>query len=140
MLRVTLDTNILISGSFWTGDSFKILELIDQKQIICTISKDIIAEYDKTVNSDEIIEKIENKSLILSKVIQKVISNSEIIEPKNKFNIIKDNPSDNRILECAKEGKSEFIITNDNHLLKLKEFEEIRIITPKEFLKRFAPS
>jgi len=140
MLKVTLDTNVLISGSFWTGDSFKILDLIDQKKIICILSKEIIAEYDKIIGGDEIIEKIENKSLILSKIVQKAISNSEIIESKNKLNIVKDDPSDNKILECAKEGKADFIITNDNHLLKLKEFEGIKIITPKEFLKRLAPS
>jgi len=59
-----------------------------------------------------------------------------LVEPKEKFNTIKDDPSDNKIIECAKEGKSDFIITNDNHLLKLKEFEGIRIVTPKEFLKQ----
>ena len=140
MIKVTLDTNILISGSFWTGDSFKILDLIDQKQIICVISKNIIAEYDKIINSEEIIEKIESKSLILSKTVQKIILNSHIVEPKTKLDIIKEDTSDNIILECAKEGESDFIITNDNHLLKLKEFEGIEIITPKELLKRFAPS
>jgi len=139
MLSVTLDTNILVSGSFWTGDSFRILDLIDRKQITCVISKDIITEYDKIIISDEIIEKIKNKSLILSKVIQKVILNSEIAEPKTKLNLIKDDVADNIILECAKEGKVDFIITNDNHLLRLKEFKGIKIVTPKEFLKRLAP-
>lgn len=135
MLKITLDTNVLVSGSFWTGDSFKILDLIDRKKIICIISKEIIAEYDKTIGSNEIIEKIENKSLILSKLVQKVILNSEIVEPKDRLNIVKNDSSDNKILECAKEGKVNFIITKDNHLLKLKEFGEIKIVTPDEFIK-----
>ena len=137
MLRVTLDTNILISGSFWTGDSFKILELIDKKQIGCVLSKEIIAEYDRIVNGDDIVEKSEDKSLILSKIVQKVMLNSEIVEPKTRLNIVKNDHSDNMIIECAIERKADFIITNDNHLLKLAEFEGVKIVTPKEFLRQF---
>jgi len=37
--------------------------------------------------------------------------------------------------ECAKTGKVNYVISNDNHLLKLKEFEGIKIITPSDFLK-----
>ena len=136
MKRVTLDTNILISGTFWTGDSFRILDLIDKKEIICILSRDIINEYDRIIASKEIIEKIENQALISSKAVQRVISDSDMIEPKIRLNIIKEDPSDNMILECAKEGNADFIITNDNHILKQKEFEVIKIITPSEFLKQ----
>ena len=45
MIKFTADTNILVSGSFWTGDSFRILEISDLKEITLVISKEIIAEY-----------------------------------------------------------------------------------------------
>jgi len=67
-MKVTLDTNVLISGTFWSGDSFRILELIDKKKIKCALSEEIIKEYYKIANSDEIIEKKENKKLIISKI------------------------------------------------------------------------
>ena len=47
----------------------------------------------------------------------------------------KDDSDDNKILECAKEGTVDFIITNDNHLLKLKEFENIEIMKPEDFIR-----
>ena len=137
MLRVTLDTNILISGSFWTGDSFRILDEIDKKRIICILSKDIIDEYERVIGCDEIIGKVENKALILSKVVQNVILDSELVQPRIRLNIVKDDPTDNRVIECAKAGRSNFLITNDAHLLTLKEFESIKIVTPKEFLRHF---
>ncbi len=135
MIRFTADTNILVSGSFWTGDSFKILEKTDKKEITLVTSKNIIGEYTKVMDSDEIIEKIKNKSLILSGVIQRVISNSSIVEPTEKINAVKEDPDDNKILECAKAGKVDYIVTNDNHLLKLKEFDGIKIVEPDEFLR-----
>lgn len=135
MIKITLDTNILVSGSFWSGASFKILNLIDRKEIILVLSKEILTEYDRVVRSEEIMEKIENKDLIVSKIVQRVIVNSVIVEPKEKIQVIKDDPSDNKFLECAREGQVDYLISNDKkHLLKLKEFEGIKIISPEEFL------
>lgn len=134
-MRITLDTNVLISGTFWTGDSFRILDMIDNKELDNISSREIIEEYNETIKSDEIVDKVDNKKLIMTKVVHNVIKNSEIVEPTAKLDVIKDDPDDNRVLECAKEGKVSYIITNDNHLLKLKEFEGIKIVTPEEFLR-----
>lgn len=133
-MKVTLDTNVLISATFWTGNSFKIIKLIDDKKIQCILSEEIIEEYNRIANSDEIIEKVENKSLIVSKVVENVISDSLIVIPALKLNVTED-PDDNKILECAVEGEVDYIISQDNHLLKLKEYKGIKILTPKEFLE-----
>ncbi len=137
MIKIVLDTNILISGTFWTGSSFKMMELIDKKEIISITSEEIMREYNKTINSDEIIEKTKEKDLIISNVSKKIVLNSTIIQPNIRLDVVKEDPEDNKILECAYEGKVDYIITKDNHLLKLKEFRDIKIITPEEFLERF---
>ena len=137
MVKVVLDTNILVSGTFWTGNSFKIMELIDEKEIISILSKEIINEYHRTINKDEIMDKVKDKDLIISNASRKIVLNSMIIQPKEKLDIIKEDPDDNKILECAYEGKVDYIISNDKHLLKLKEFKTIKIVKPEEFLKLF---
>ncbi|MBU1198966.1 MAG: putative toxin-antitoxin system toxin component, PIN family [Nanoarchaeota archaeon] len=48
---------------------------------------------------------------------------------------MKNDPDDNKIIECALEGKADYIITQDKHLLDLK-FDKIKILTPREFLRR----
>lgn len=135
-MKVTLDTNVLVSGTFWTGGSFTILNSIDKNKFRNVTSKEIIQEYYEVINSDEIIDKIRDKKLRMLKIAHKVINNSEIVEPSLKIDIIKDDPDDNKILECAKAGKVDYIITNDNHLLKLKTFENIPILTPEQFIKK----
>ncbi|MFH0862858.1 MAG: putative toxin-antitoxin system toxin component, PIN family [Candidatus Altiarchaeota archaeon] len=135
MIKVTLDTNVLISGTFWTGDSFRIMGLIDKNQIQCILSKDIIAEYNLVLASQEIIEKIAAKDLTLSDVSHKVVSKSIIVEPKLRLKVVKADAGDDKILECAKAGKADYLISSDKHLLALGGFEGIRIITPHEFLK-----
>ena len=133
-MKVILDTNVLISGTFWTGNSFRILDLIDKNKLRNITSKEIIKEYYEVINSDEIIDKVEDKKLKMLKIAHKVINNSEIVVPSVKINIIKDDPDDNKILECAIAGNVDCIVSNDKHLLKLKEFKGIKILTPKEFL------
>ncbi len=134
-MKAVLDTNVLISGTFWTGDSFEILRKIDLKEITLVLSKELIDEYEETIHSEEIIEKIENKNLIISEIIKKVIENALIVSPKTKLGIVKEDPDDNKILECGLEGKVDFIISQDNHLLKLREFQGIKIMRPEEFLR-----
>lgn len=136
-MKITVDTNILISATFWYGDSNRIIGLIEKKTINLVLSEEIIKEYAAVLKYDEIMNKIKNKRLEIKYSIQKIVSLSTIVKPKEKIDIIKDDPDDNKILECAKEGKVQFIITNDKHLLKIKVFEGIKIVTPKEFLKHY---
>ena len=63
-----------------------------------------------------------------------VLSYAELVNPTEHIDAVKDDPTDNRILECAVAGRSEYIVTGDKHLLRLGQFGETRIVTPAEFL------
>ena len=67
--------------------------------------------------------------------IDLIVRNSIIVEPKERINIVKDDQKDNIFIETAVAGNVDYIISQDNHLLKLKEFRGIKIITPEEFNK-----
>jgi len=58
----------------------------------------------------------------------------KLVEPKAKINEIKEDPTDNKFLECAVEAKADYIISGDKHLLKIKKFKETKILTPNKFL------
>lgn len=133
-MKITIDTNVLISSTFWFGDSNKILEKVENQEVELVLSREIIEEFSKVLEYKEIKDKIKNKNLEMKRTIEKIISLSTLVEPTSKFNVIKDDPSDNIILECAVEGKVDFMVTQDKDLLRLKEFKGIRIITPEEFL------
>jgi len=135
-MKITIDTNVLISGSLWTGASDKILEKIENKEIDLILSNDIIGEFSEVLNYEEIKNKIIDKGLEIKRTVEKIISFSTIIEPSEKLDVITEDPDDNIILECAVEGNVDFIISQDKHLLNLKEFRGIKIITPSDFLKQ----
>lgn len=134
-MRITVDTNILVSATFWHGDSEKVIIKVENKEVRLVLSKNIIKEYAEVLNYEEIQDKIKDKNLEMKYSVGKIISISTIVEPRERLDVVKEDPDDNKILECAKEGKVDYIITQDEHLLKLKKFEGIPILKPGEFLK-----
>ncbi len=137
-MKVTLDTNVLVSGTFWQGEAFRILELVEQKKVECVLSKEILEEYNRIIHSEEILEKMEEKRLHVRSAVIKIVEMSAIVKPKRKIRAVADDPDDDKVIECAVEGRVDYIITYDaKHLLKLKEFEGIKIVSPREFLKLF---
>ena len=87
---------------------------------------------DETV---EVLERDFGYSKIEAKnIIEKILLFAKLIEPKQKLEIIKDDPDDNKVIGCAVESSSDYIVTYDRHLLKLKEYKGIKIIKPEEIL------
>ncbi len=130
-MEVVLDTNVFISGFFWDGSSRKILDLWRKGNLNIVISMEIISEIVKVLK-DFKIQIPDNKR---KELIDLIISKSIIVEPNEKLDVVKDDPDDNKFLEAGISGKSDYLITQDKHLLKIKQFKSIKIITPEEFLK-----
>ena len=135
-MKVVFDTNVLVSATFWVGEAFEAIRLVEEKKAESFLSREILAEYYEVMRGEEITKKTSRKNLFANALLAKVIALSRKAEPKRKLNVIPEDPEDNKILECAVEARADCIVTyNKAHLLKLKEFEGIRIISPKEFLK-----
>lgn len=133
-MKITVDTNVLVSTAFWYGPSNEIIGKVESGEIELFLSEEIIEEFSGVLDYKEIRDKIKNKHLEALKTLDTRVCISKIISPIKKIDIIKEDPDDNKILECALAGNVDYIVTQDNHLLRLKEFEEIKIVTPKEFL------
>ena len=135
-MRFVADTNVLISATFWKGDSFKIIEKAENKEINLILSEAIIKEYNRVLNYEEIQEKIKDNSLDARFVLEELIEMAVIVDPKKKLKVVKDDSDDDKFLEAALEGNADYIVSQDKHLLKLKEFRGIRIVNVREFLRR----
>jgi len=136
MKRVVLDTNVIVSGTFWTGPSFAILELADSGKIGVITSLPIIREYQDVIGRSEILDKTtQSQRKTAGDTVRKLLTKAEVVEPRHEIYAVKDDPDDNKIIETAVAGKAEYIITQDKHLLFLKNYANIQIMTPENFLK-----
>jgi len=135
-MKIVLDTNVWLSGIFWGGESSKIIENAEINNIKIFISEDILLEIANVLNRESKFQKhILNLRLSIDNILRTILSISNLIKTKTKLDIIKTDPKDNIILEAALEGRVNYIISYDNHLLNMIEFRGIKIITPGEFLK-----
>jgi predicted nucleic acid-binding protein len=82
----------------------------------------------------DVLAKFEATPEEVSEAREIVTQAARKVQPSVELDVIKNDPSDNRILECAVSAGSDYIVTGDGHLLKLKQYACIRIITVAEFL------
>ena len=130
-MKAVLDTNVFISGIFWKGSSNKVITNWKEGKFTLVISLEAVSEIIKVLKDF----KIKLSYDMVKEWVDLIIRNSIIVEPKEKIAIVKDDPKDDIFIETAVAGNVDYVISQDNHLLKLKEFRGIKIITPEEFNK-----
>ena len=130
-MRIVLDTNVLVSGIFWTGNEAKIIESCKKGKYTNIASPYTLGEFEKIISKETFAltrEEIEN-------LIELVLSFSIILIPSQKVSIIKKDPNDNMFIDCALAGNAEYIISGDSHLLDISKYKGIKILTAKKFLE-----
>ncbi|RDV80178.1 PIN domain-containing protein, partial [Ammonifex thiophilus] len=58
-----------------------------------------------------------------------------MVYPKERISVVQKDPEDDKVLECAVEGKAGWVVTGDSHLLELRSVRGIAIVTAEEFLR-----
>lgn len=128
-MKVVFDTNIYISAAIKSPLAEDILELAAKTDIITLIvSEEILSEL-----REKLISKFARSETVVDIFINRIRKIAEIVEPKESVDVIKRDPEDNKILECALAGNADLIVTADQDLIKLKTFKGIGIIHPKTF-------
>jgi putative PIN family toxin of toxin-antitoxin system len=129
MKRVVLDTNIVISSALG-GALVLVLEKWDAGEFTVIVTTDVVSEYFEVLNRP----KFGLKQETIDRIINYIYQFSEFVVPEEKIRFIEDDPKDDKFLEAAVAGRVDFIVSGDKHLLDLKEFRSIPIITGREFL------
>ncbi|MDP2720730.1 MAG: putative toxin-antitoxin system toxin component, PIN family [bacterium] len=125
-MRVVFDTNVLIANALKDGFTRELLNLAITGTIDLLTSEPIISELEGKLKT-----KFSWEELRLKQYINTIREIALVIEPKEKITVIKTDPNDNKILECAVAGKANLIVSADSDLIKLKSFQGIGIVHPK---------
>jgi uncharacterized protein len=129
MLKVIIDTNVFIS-SFFGGIPRRIINCWKTGKIILCLSQDIIEEYIEVLDRLGLEDKKEIQSL--TKLFAEGY-NSIFTANTPDIDIVKDDPDDNKFIECAVALDCKIIISGDKHLKNIKRYVDIDIMSPKEF-------
>jgi hypothetical protein len=131
MLRVVVDTNVIVSSALKGGLPRKIWIAFREGKITLVLSSSMLEELIKVFRRPKfanLISKEETKKILLF-----IELFAEFVEPTMNITLCRDS-ADNHILSTAFSAKANFIVTGDKDLLSIKTFHKIPIITPKGFL------
>jgi len=129
MRRLLLDTNIYISAIFFGGKPKEILDLARDNKVEIIISEYILWEI-----KDVLSRKFNVSDSKLNKIEHDILSLTKLMRTTSKVSLITEHPADNAILSCAVDGRADAIITGDKHILTLKKYKNMPILTPQKFL------
>ncbi len=135
-LKIVIDTNVFISALFFGGLPAKLFGLMDKGFIQPVFSPETFKELVLFLSHSKFQKQRKKLSFSVSEFIKSLFTKSIFVFPKKIPQIIKEDSFDNYFLACAITSQASFIISGDKHLLRLKKFRGIPILSPQEFLKQ----
>ncbi len=127
-LRVVFDTNIFIAAFLRPGLSEELVDRLIDREFDLFSSPDLINELVETLREKPILTRYSQQDFI--NTVKRTV---RLVYPTEKVLVIKRDPDDNRVLECALAAKAKLIVTLDKDLLDLKTWQGVTITHPKTF-------
>jgi putative PIN family toxin of toxin-antitoxin system len=132
-MKVVLDTNVLISGIFFSGPPHRILQAWRNGKVQLAVCLEILAEYRQV--AVRLSEKY--KGIDISSLLDLVAVHSHLVRAAPLPKPICDDPNDDIFLACALAAKTRIIVSGDKHLLAVSGWAGIQVLRPKTFVDHF---
>ena len=134
--RIVADTNVIVSSVLTPGGkSDRLLQEVFDGHLQLILTHAILKEIRRVFSYPKIQKLLDKRSVTPGEIedfLIKLIKISILVAPTSIPDVIKDDPADNYILAAAQYGQVNFIVSGDQHLTSLKEYMDIRILTPAE--------
>jgi uncharacterized protein len=134
-MRLVLDTNVFISGVFFAGPPYDILNAWSAGQIDIVVSTEILDEYRRI--GVELSEKY--LTVDLTPFLEHLISHASVVHAPPLNERACSDPDDDKFVACALAGRSKFICSGDKALLRISGYKGISVVTPRVFVDRYLP-
>src|SRR3989339_775134 len=128
LLKLVLDTNTIVSAFFWEGNEAELFRKIEQGKANLYITIEILKEVEEVIKRQKFNEVMKKAELTPDQIMQKIVSLSHlVIAPKFNIKVCRDE-KDNKFLECSESAKVDYLVSGDEDLLVLKEYNGIPIV------------
>lgn len=132
-MRVVIDTNVFVSGVFFTGPPYRILEAWRISQVTLVVSPDILEEYFRV--GEELAAQF--PGVDLQPALDLVAVAAVVVDAPGLPEQICRDPDDDKFLACALSGRCKIVVTGDKALLEVSRYADIAVISPRQFLDRY---
>jgi len=134
MMRAVVDTTILVSAVIKpSGRVGAVMQRLRRREYKLLISRATLDEFAQVIFRPHLRKKYGLTDRVLRSTIRLIVLRSELVHPGRRIAMSRD-PHDDKFLEVADSGNADVIVSGDEDLLTLTEFEGIPIIPPSRFL------
>ncbi len=132
MPKVVIDTSVWLSGIFWHGTPYRVLEAWKSGDFEIVVSEAILAEIERKLA--EKVAEFGAESGIVEEWITLIGEEAILVEPRERIQACRD-ADDDKFLEAAIAGQATFIVSGDKDLTDMGRFRNAEIVTPRQFLE-----
>lgn len=130
-----LDTNIVASGLLWNGTPARLLDAAQRDEVALFTSRILLAELVRILRREKFAKAIAASGLTLDALVLGYAELATPVTPALIAPMILDDPDDDHVLACALAAQADLIVSGDHHLLDLKTYQDIHIVTASEALQ-----
>jgi putative PIN family toxin of toxin-antitoxin system len=134
-MKVVLDTNVLVSGIFFSGPPAGILRAWSQGKFHLVVSPEILDEYNRV--SAELAVKFPD--IDIQRILDLVVVHSEVCSPAALPQQVCEDPDDDKFFAAAIDTRTKIIVSGDKHLLRESGYQSVSVLTPRQFVARYLP-
>jgi putative PIN family toxin of toxin-antitoxin system len=138
-VRLVLDTNSVVSGLLWQGLPGKLIDAAQEKSVSLYTSAPLLAELRGVLERAKFARQLESRGLDIVTVYDGFAALASIVTPAIITPAVANDPADDSVLACALAAQADLIVSGDTHLLGLKTYHGIPIVTAAEALLRLSP-
>jgi putative PIN family toxin of toxin-antitoxin system len=136
MIKIVVDTNIIVSAFIREGFSSKIIfDFILDDKVVFLLSQPVLDEYIAVLNREK-FKKYPVFSQNAEFILAKLPEIAEMAQPNIKLNVISD-VTDNKFLELAVFSNADYLITGNSNDFTISLYENVKILSPRKFCELF---
>ncbi len=132
-LKVVMDTNVFVSGVFFSGPPYQILNAWQSGKFELVVSQEILEEYRRV---GEILGE-ERPGTDLQPILNFVLEHATLYQSVVLNEPICEDPDDDKFFACALASGSKIIVSGDKHLLKVSGYQGIQVLKPRNFVEQY---
>ena len=132
-LQAVIDTNVLLSGILWRGVPFQLLRWAEDRHMRIYTSLEILAEVYRVLHYPKFQQYIDNQQASPGELFAKIASLCTVVQVDQIVKGVCSDADDEKFLSCALAANVAVLVSGDKHLLDLKKYRSIHMLTALEF-------
>jgi putative PIN family toxin of toxin-antitoxin system len=119
----------------WGGSPARIIKVAEEGKVCIITSEEIVNEISRTLAYPRLKRVYEDAGISRQQMMEAVFQVTKLVEVTTKIHVVPEDPADDKFLECAVDSKANYIVSGDEHLLKIGSYKRTRIVSVRQFLK-----